>query len=310
LRATLIRAVAFFLFASAYWALLPLIARQQLGGGPALYGTILGAVGLGAVLGALAMPRIKRRLGADGTVAAGTAGTVLVLAVFALVRLPEAAVTASLIAGASWIAVLSSLNVSAQVALPDWVRARGLSVFITIFFGSMTLGSMAWGQAAGQFGIPTALLTAAGGATLAAVLSWPFKLQQGAGLDHTPSAHWPEPILLSDHARDRGPVMVTIEYQIGAAERAAFLAAMRDLAEARRRDGAYAWGLFEDAARPGRFVEHFFEESWLAHLHHHERVSEADRDLQARVRAVHRGPDDPKVTHFVTPDPSKESDAP
>lgn len=86
---------------------------------------------------------VKRRLGVDGPAAAGTVGTALVLVVFALLRIPETAVATCLVAGMSWIAVHSSLNVSTQTALPDWVRAHRLSVFITIFLGSMTLGSMA-----------------------------------------------------------------------------------------------------------------------------------------------------------------------
>ena len=302
LRATLARAVAFFVFASAYWALLPLIARQELAGGPALYGALLGAVGLGAVGGALLLPRLRQRFGADAVVVAGTGGTALVLVVFALVKLPEAAVAASLLAGASWIAVLSSLNVSAQLSLPDWVRARGLSVFITVFFGSMALGSLLWGQLAGLVGIPGALLAAAAGALAAALLSWPYKLQQGAGPDHTPSAHWPEPLVAVPLTPDRGPVMVTVEYRVADRNRVAFLTALRELEKARRRDGATAWGLFEDAGSPGRFVESFLEESWHAHLHHHARVTQADRVLQDRVRALHDGPDEPRVTHFLTPD--------
>jgi MFS family permease len=302
-RATLVRAVAFFLFASAYWALLPLIARQELQGGPELYGTMLGALGLGAVGGALFLPKLKKWLGADALVATGTAGTALVLIVFALVKRPEAATFASLVAGASWIAVLSSLNVSAQVALPDWVRARGLSIFITIFFGAMTLGSMTWGQAASMLGIPTTLLIAAGGAMLGAALSWQSKLQQGADLDFSPSSHWPQPLVAGDIEPDRGPVMVTVEYRIDPATAPDFIAAMDEFKAERRRDGAYAWGLFEDVAKPGRYLEYFTEESWLAHLHHHERVAEADRAIQDQVRAFHRGEGDPVVTHFLAPDP-------
>lgn len=303
LRAALVRAVAFFLFASAYWALLPLIARHELGGGAELYGALLGAVGLGAVLGALALPRLRRRFSADAVVAGGTAGTALVLAVFALVPRPEAAMAASLVAGASWIAVLSSLNVAAQVALPDWVRARGLAVFITVFFGAMTAGSLAWGQTAAVVGIPTALLIAAAGAPLAAFLARRFRLQQGAGLDLSPSSHWPAPVLAEGARSDGDTVMVTVAYRIAPAQRDEFLAAMDELGRARRRGGAYAWSLFEDAARPGRFVEQFLEESWLDHLRHHERVTLADQALQARIRALHEGPEDPAVTHFVTPRP-------
>jgi len=301
MRATLVRAVAFFLFASAYWALLPIIARQELQGGPELYGLMLASVGIGAVSGALFLPRLKKNLGPDALVAAGTAGTALVLAVFALVAVPAAAIAVSFVAGASWIMVLSSLNVSAQMVLPDWVRARGLSVFITVFFGSMTLGSMIWGQTASLLGVPPTLLLAAAGSLLGAVLSWPFKLRQGDTLDLSPSMHWPAPVVAGDVAHDRGPVMVTVEYRIAPATAAAFAAAMKELRAARRRDGAYAWGLFEDVAMPGRYIEYFTEESWLAHLRHHERVAESDRLLQQKVRAFHLPTDDPVVTHYLAP---------
>lgn len=297
LRSTLVRAVAFFLFASAYWALLPLIARQELAGGPELYGLLLGAVGLGAVSGALVLPKVKKRMGADALVAAGTAGTALVLLVFALVRIPEVAIAVSLLAGASWIAVLSSLNLSAQVALPDWVRARGLSIFITVFFGSMTLGSLVWGQVASELDVPTALLVAAAGAVVAALLSWPFKLQLGSKLDLSPSAHWPQPLVAGEVEPDRGPVMVTIAYRIAEAQRPAFLETMKPLSEARRRNGAYAWGLFEDVAEPGRYLEYFIEESWLAHLRHHDRVAEADKAVQERLKTLLR--EEPQITHFL-----------
>lgn len=302
LRSTLVRALAFFLFASAYWALLPLIARQELGGGPELYGVMLGAVGVGAVGGAMFLPMFKKRLGADVLVAAGTAGTALVLVVFALIKRPEVATVACLVAGASWITVLSSLNVSAQVALPDWVRARGLSIFITVFFGAMTLGSVVWGQAATILGIPTTLLIAAAGAVFGVLVSWPAKLQQGAELDLSPSSHWPEPLVAGEIEPDRGPVMVTVEYRIDPNTASAFLTAMDDLKAARRRDGAYAWGLFEDVSTPGRYLEYFIEESWLAHLRHHERVTEADRAIQDKVLALHVGDGDPVVTHFLAPD--------
>ena len=148
LRATLFRSIGFFLFASAYWALLPLVARLQLGGGPELYGILLGAIGVGAVGGAFILPKIKVRLGANGLVVAGEIGTAVSLLLFGLSHEPIMAVTASLIAGMCWIAVLANLNVSAQVALPDWVRGRGLAMYVTVFFGTMTLGSALWGEVA------------------------------------------------------------------------------------------------------------------------------------------------------------------
>ncbi|PWG63512.1 MFS transporter [Spiribacter halobius] len=305
LRATLARALAFFVFASAYWALLPLIARQLLGGGPTLYGGLLGAVGAGAVGGALLLPRLRARLGADRVVALGTLGTATTLLGFALLREPSVAVVMSLIAGTSWIAVLSSLNVSAQTALPDWVRARGLALFVTVFFGAMSLGSLVWGQLASVAGVPAALLAAAAGAVLAVPVSLRWRLGQGESMDLTPSLHWPAPPAAEAVDEGHGPVLVTVEYDIEPVRTTEFLAALEGLASERRRDGAYAWGIFEDVAVPGRFVESFLVASWLEHLRQHERVTRADAELQARVRAFHRGPDGPVVRHHLARSPGE-----
>ncbi len=302
LQATLIRAAAFFLFASAYWALLPLVARTQIAGGPDLYGYLLGAIGAAAVSAALGLPWLKARLGPDRLVAVGTLGTALAMILFAFARNPATALAGSAVAGASWIAVLASLNVSAQVALPDWVRGRGLAIYVTAFFGCLSLGSAIWGQVAGMVGLPAAHIIAALGALVAIPLTWRWKLQTGAGLDLTPSMHWPAPTVASEVEHDRGPVLVTIEYRIDPNDREPFLAALEKLARERRRDGAYAWGVFEDAAEVGRMVETFLVESWLEHLRQHERVTNADRVLQ---ETVHRFQIDgtPKITHLIAAEP-------
>lgn len=309
MRSTLIRAIAFFLFVSAFWALLPLVARQELNGGPQLYGFILGAVGIGAVGGAMLLPKLTKRFSAEHLVALGTLGTALVLVVLALVKRPDAVIAASLLAGACWITVLSRLNVSAQLALPDWVRARGLSIFITIFFGAMTLGSILWGQVASHLGIPIAQLIAAAGAVLAALLSWRFKLLSGDELNHSPSGYWPQPLVADEIALDRGPVMVTVEYQIAPRDTAAFVEAIRVLKASRERHGAYAWGLFEDVAIPGRMLEYFIEESWVAHLRHHQRTSVLDNEIQQRVLKYQKPDTPPIVTHMLAPDPARQAPA-
>jgi MFS family permease len=298
LRATLIRAVGFFLFASAYWALLPLVARNQIAAGPEIYGLLLGAIGAGAVAGALMLPWLKARLGPDRVVAAGTVGTAVALVLFGLARNTATGLVASLIAGISWIALLSTLNVSAQVALPEWVRGRGLALFMTVYFGAHTAGSAVWGQVAALLGLPLAHFVAAAGALLTIPLTWRWHLQTAAELDLTPSMHWPAPIVSQDVAEDRGPVLVTVDYRIDPKTREAFLAALRRLGQERRRDGAYAWGVFEDAADPGRLVETFLVESWLEHLRQHARVTNADRLLQDEIQRFNLG-GTPKVTHMI-----------
>jgi MFS family permease len=214
LRATLIRAVAFFLFASAYWALLPLVARNQIAGGAELYGLLLGGIGVGALVGAYLLPSLAHRLGPDRLVAAGTLGTAVSLVLFGLAREPYSALGASLVAGVSWICVLSTMSVSVQVALPEWVRARGLAVFVVVLYGALTVGSALWGYLAGAFDLPTANFIAAGGILLAEPLTWRWKLLTALGADLAPSMHWPTPIAVHEFDADQGPVMVTVEYRI------------------------------------------------------------------------------------------------
>src|ERR1700690_696831 len=257
LRAALLRAVGFFLFASCYWALLPLVARNQVGGGATFYGILLGAIGASAIGGVFALPWLKATLGPNRVGAAGSIGTAVALVLYGVAHDLATAMSASVIAGVCWIAVLSNLNVSAQLALPEWVRGRGLAIYATVFFGALTLGSVLWGQVARIGGVSMAHFLAAAGALLTIPLTWRWKLQTGAEVDLTPSMHWPTPVLSQHFASDSGPVLVTVEYRISDGNHEAFLGALNLLSQERGRDGAYAGGLFEDAAEPGRALETF-----------------------------------------------------
>lgn len=187
LDATLIRALAFFPFASAYWALMPLIARgEPNNGGATLYGLLMGLLGLGSIVGSLSLETLKARLGPDRLAGLGALGTIAALLLFAAGRNPDIAMIASFVAGASWVVVMTTMFVSAQVALPDWVRGRGLAIFLSAYFGAMTFGSALWGQVASHLGVPFALLMAAAGAALGLGLSWRWRLETGAAQDLRP----------------------------------------------------------------------------------------------------------------------------
>jgi len=297
LRATLVRAVGFFLFASAYWALLPLVARTQLRGGPTLYGVLLAAIGCGAVAGALLLPRTQRRSGANGVVMLGELGTAAALLLFGAARQEWLAVLACLLAGLSWIAVLATLNVSAQVALPEWVRGRGLAAYVTVFFGTLTLGSALWGWAAERIGLPATHYLAAAGALLALVATRGWRLHSGPPADLTPSMHWPEPVLAAALENDAGPVLVTVEYQVAREHLGELLLLLEQIGRERRRDGAFSWRVFQDAAHPERVLETFLSDSWLEHLRQHQRVTKADRLVEERARQLLREP--PRITHYL-----------
>ncbi|SNS31522.1 Predicted arabinose efflux permease, MFS family [Sphingomonas laterariae] len=302
LQVVLVRSIGFFLFASALWALLPIIGRRELGLGPAAYGGLLTLMGLGAVAGAVLLPRLRGHVSANGITAGGS--LLFAAAMFGLGHAGGfvAAGAALAVAGLAWIAMMSSLNGAAQMSAPAWVKARALAIYLVTFQGAMTAGSMLWGALAGKIGIPATLMVAAiGMAAVLPLLGFRFRLGAEAALDLSPSLHWPAPIVAGDAPADRGPVMVTIEYRIDPARTAEFLAAMQDMRRIRRRDGAIQWHLLQDAATPDVIVESFMLASWLEHLRQHERVTHADRENQAVVNAFHLGPEPPLVRHLIQP---------
>ena len=297
--ATAVRAAAFFLFASAYWALLPLIARSAEGGGSTLYGALMALIGAGAVTGAVLLPRLQRVASSDATVRSGTAGTALALILMAVAQIPAALLAAAFIGGMSWIAVLTSFNVSAQTALPNWIRARGLAVFLMVFFGSMALGSILWGQVAAATSIATALSIAAAGLSVGVVLTRKLPVGQGEALDHSPAAVWPEAPSHADGRSDDQPAMVIVEYRIRPEDRTAFETQMRSVSQERLRNGATRWYIHQSVEEPDLWVETFYLPSWGEHLEQHGRVSVADMELHRDLRTLHQGSDAPIVRHYI-----------
>ncbi|MBK5958803.1 MFS transporter [Rhodoplanes elegans] len=296
------RAVLFFVFASAVWALLPLVARQELGGSPGFYGLMLGSVGAGAILGALLLPRLRAAIGQDRLVLGASLVTAASTVLLAPAQAPWHGIVLMVILGAAWIAILTTLNAIMQAILPNWTRGRGLAIYLTVFNGAMAAGSLGWGGVAQAVGIDAALVTAGLGLAVASALAFRARLPSGEA-DLMPSMHWPEPIVADLVPDDRGPVLITITYRVAPEDRAAFAAVLDRLSAARRRDGAYAWGLTEDAADPERLVEWFFVESWAEHRRQHRRVSRVDADLQAEAVALHRGAEPPAVQHYLSVDP-------
>jgi MFS family permease len=303
LQVVLIRSVGFFVFASGLWALLPIIARRDLGLGPAGYGGLLTFMGLGAIGGAILMPNLRGRMGANMIT---LAASILLAAAMAALSLADGFWTASaalFVAGLAWIAMMASLNGGAQATSPGWVKARALAIYLLVFQGSMAGGSALWGSIASRIGVPSTLLATAALLALAGMaLAWRFPLDKASTLDLAPSAHWPTPIVDGDVdvEHDSGPVLVTVEYRIDPAKVPAFFTEMQKMRRIRRRDGAIHWGIYEDTAAPGTVIESFTVESWLEHLRQHDRVTNADRLQQEALRAFQTGDAPPVVRHFVT----------
>ncbi|MBC7831707.1 MAG: MFS transporter [Hyphomicrobium sp.] len=298
LRRVLLRATLFLVPASCYWALLPLISRNEIGGGAAVYGILLAAVGAGAVAGALLLPRLRQRFSAEALSLGGAFATALATGLLAMAASPAQAALVMAFAGAAWITALTSLNSAAQSALPNWVRGRGLAVYLTVFFGAMTAGSLAWGQFAAIASLDAALVAAAASGLVSLAISRAKPLPTGDD-DMSPAQIWPSPAGVEAIDDTSGPIMVTVAYRIERADHDAFAAAAERLGAIRRRDGAYAWGLMRDAADGELVTEWFMVASWEEHLRQHDRAVAADAAVVASVRTFHRGDGLPAVRHLV-----------
>lgn len=253
-------------------------ARSSLHLGSGGYGLLLGCVGVGAVAGALLLPRLRTLLRAVG--------------------------------GLAWVLALSTLSSAYQLTLPGWAKARGMSFYLIAFQGGNAVGSAVLGVLAQHAGLTATFVTAAVALALGPLLGLRFPFQAIPPDELRPAGDWPAPPAPSDTAQPAGPVMVSVEYRPRAGQRGAMLAALRDTRFSRRRTGATSWRLWQDAAEPGRIVEQFVVASWDEHLRQHDRVTHRDVGRLEQVRALTDPDHPPVVTHWLTPGPDRTSAAP
>ena len=300
LQAPIIRAAAFNLCAAAVWPLLPLLARDVLKTTATGYGLLLASFGLGSITAAILVPRLRSRFRLDLILAGGALlGALSFVGLSFTVNMVEAAI-ALFFSGASWVGVLINFNVAAQTAVPAWVRGRALAFYLLVFQGVLAVDGVLWGYLAGVLGTSQCFAVAAIGLVLglALIRFFPLSLNDDINLaspkDLPVVAH---DTILGDP--DDGPVLVTVEFFVAPENADQFRLLMRQVREQRLRDGARRWRLYHDLQNPERFVELFRLDSWNEHLLQHERVTVDDLQVRDAIFALHKGPDIPKVTHFL-----------
>jgi MFS family permease/quinol monooxygenase YgiN len=300
LQVIFLRTASFVFFAGSVAALLPLIARFELGRGPTAYGVLLGFFGGGSVSGAILLPAFRRRVNTDELIMLATSLFSATLLILGLSRNYAVISGAMFLAGFSWLLLFSTFNASTQAVVPVWVRGRALSVYILIFFGGLSSGSFLWGAVAEATTVSTSIIIAAVGAMLGMLLSMRFKIGRAEELELEPAMDWPTPVLVdAGEYEHEGAVMVTVDYRIDPARRDEFIEAMIQIRRIRRRDGAMRWGLGRDTTDPQRYVEMYVVESWTEHLRQHERLTIADRAIFEKARSFHTGTEPPEVSHFL-----------
>jgi MFS family permease len=304
IRKVLIRSALFGFGGIAVLALLPLIAKHLIGGGPLTYGLMFGAFGAGAVTGALSSARLRQRLSTETMVRLASLSFALALAGAAFSSVLPATMLALFVTGAGWVLALSTFNVGVQLSAPRWVVARALAMYQVAAFAGMAVGSWLWGVIAENSGLSTALLVAAAAMMACALLGLVLPMVQTEHLNLDPLRTWREPSTAVPVEARSGPVVVTIEYIIDEADILEFLAAMAERRRIRRRDGARNWTLSRDLADPRVWIERYNTPTWLDYIRHNNRLTQHDAVVPTRLRALHRGESPPVVRRMLERQPS------
>ncbi|MDM0106101.1 MFS transporter [Variovorax sp. J22R24] len=300
MRAVLTRVALFFLHSTALLALLPLLARNLRGGGAGTFTLLLAAMGSGAIVAVLFLPRLRQAMVRDQLVIRGALLQSGATAVMAVAPNAWVAVPAMFLGGMAWITVANSLSVSAQLALPDWVRARGMSMYQMAIMGASAFGAALWGQVAELTSLYISLGIAAvtGSLCMFAALRY---VTDGAGEedDTSPAKQGWAAGPPKSAPGEEGRVVITVEYLIDPARAAAFLIVMHQTRRARLSQGAIAWELLHDITDPSRYVEQIVDESWTEHLRRFHRATAADMALRERRLTFHQGESLPVVTRYI-----------
>jgi MFS family permease len=299
IRTVLLRCAVFGLSAGAVMALIPVVAKDLLGGGPLTYGLLLGAFGLGAVAGAFANARLRQLLSTEAIVRSASIGFAGAAAIIAVSRGPLATSFGFFVAGAGWLLALATFNVAVQMSAPRWVVARALSLYQMATFSGLAAGSWLWGEVAADISITAALLMASAVMVAGAVLGFWLPLTQTVELNLELLRSWKEPSTAVPVDARTGPVVITIEYVIRQDEMAEFFDAMVERRRIRRRDGARNWRLLRDLADPELWIERYETPTWLDYVRHNSRITHHDAMIPERLRALHRGSEPPRVRRMI-----------
>jgi len=301
IRAVLVRSAVFGVGASSILALLPLVAKHLVAGGPLTYGLLLGAFGAGAVSGALVAVRLRAVLSTEAIVRWAGFGLAVAAAIMSVSTFLALTMLGLLLAGAGWMLSLSTFNVAVQLSAPRWVVARALSLYQMFAFGGLAAGSWLWGEVAADAGLTTALLISAALIMVCVIIGRWIPLSQAGELDLDPlrSAFWSAPPTAVPVDERTGPVVITVEYIIDETDIEEFLTRMAERRRTRRRDGARNWRLLRDLHDPRLWIERYETPTWLDYIRLNNRLTRNDAPGTERLRELHRGTEGPLVRRRI-----------
>jgi MFS family permease len=298
IRIVLTRTLVTGLIGGSVMALMPLVARDLLHGGAQTYGIMLGAFGVGAVIGALNISELRKRMSGEAAIRACTLSMAGAMAAVALSRQPVLTAAALVVAGAVWMAAVALFNIGVQLSAPRWVAGRSLAAFQASIAGGIGIGSWGWGHLTDAAGVQTALLVSAALMLASPLLGlWLGMPPVGARNEAAELLADPE-VKLSLTGRS-GPLVVEIEYRVAQENARAFHNVMQEVQLSRQRNGAYGWSVARDIADPELWTERYHCPTWLDYLRQRNRATQSERALHQQAIDFHVGPDPIRVRRML-----------
>jgi MFS family permease len=298
IRIVLTRTVVTGMIGGSVSALMPLVARDLLHGNAQTYGTMLGAFGVGAVIGALNLTRIRKRMSGEAAVRACAALMACAAVTVALSNHPVLTAAALVVYGAVWMLAVTLFNIGVQLSAPRWVAGRSVAAFQASISGGIAIGSWGWGRLTDAAGVETALLISAALMFASPLLGRWLKMPpvdartEAAELLADPEVRLP----LTGRS---GPLVVEIEYRVDQENARAFHNVMQEVQLSRQRNGAYGWSIARDIADPELWTERYHCPTWLDFLRQRNRSTQSERALHQRARDFHLGPDPVRVRRML-----------
>ena len=299
IRVVLVRTLVTGIAGGSVLALMPLVARDLLHGGAQTYGVMLGCFGIGGVLGAISVSRLRNHLSSEAAVRLCALTMGIAIGVMALSRSSALTGTALVVAGASWMVAVTLFNIGVQLPTPRWVAGRALAAYQAAIAGGVAIGSWLWGHLANVVGVDHTLMVAGAAMFLSPVLAVWLHMPTAEGSSKDPVDALAEPEVNLPISPRSGPIVVEVEYRVDQAKARAFYTLMLQIQATRQRNGAYDWSIARDIGDPELWIERYHCPTWLDYLRQRNRSTQSERDLHVKAFEFHIGPEPVKIHRML-----------
>jgi MFS family permease len=283
IKIVLTRTLVMGLFGGSASALMPLIVRDLLHGGAQMYGIMLGAFGMGAVIGALNIGEIRKRFNGESAIRVCALSMASAIAAVALSSEPVLTAAALVVAGAAWMLAVALFNIGVQLSAPRWVAGRSLAAFQAAIAGGIAIGSWIWGHLTDLVGVEITLLTSSALMFLSPLLGLWLRMPPIGARNESASELLADPEVKLPLTARSGPLVVEIEYRVTMEDARAFHNVMQEVQLSRQRNGAYGWSIARNIADPELWTERYHCPTWLDYLRQRNRATQSERELYQKA---------------------------